>query len=112
MLPPLSSDIERYMDLLSARQRVAASNIANSGTPGYKTRDIDFQSEFHSAIQGGDPAIVEVPGMKARNDGNNVNLDRESRMLVETAIRFNAASTLWKQQARMVRMAIDESRNG
>ena len=111
LLTPLSSDIERYMDLLSARQRVAVSNIANSGTPGYKTRDIDFQSEFRSAV-GGEPAVVEVPGMKARNDGNNVNLDRESRMLAETAIRFNAASSLWKQQARLVRMAIDEGKNG
>lgn len=111
LLTPLSSEIERYMDLLSARQRVAVSNIANSGTPGYKTRDIDFQAEFRSAM-GGQPDIVEVPGMKARNDGNNVNLDRESRMLAETAIRFNAASTLWKQQARLVRMAIDEGKNG
>jgi flagellar basal-body rod protein FlgB len=111
MLSSLSSDIERYMDLLSARQRVVASNIANAGTPGYKTRDIDFQAEFQSALDR-EPAVVTVGGMKARNDGNNVNLDRESRLLAETAIRFNAASGLWKQQARQVRMAIQESRNG
>jgi len=108
-LTPLSNDIERYMDLLSARQRVAASNIANAGTPGYKTRDIDFQFEFRSAL-GGAPDVVEVPGMKARNDGNNVNLDRESRMLAENALRFNAATGLWKQQARLVRMAIEEGK--
>ncbi len=32
------------MDLLSARQKLVASNIAMP-TPGYKTQDIDFQSE-------------------------------------------------------------------
>lgn len=110
-LTPLSSQIERYMDLLSARQRVTASNIANAATPGYKTRDIDFQFEFRSAMDG-PPDLVNVPGMKARNDGNNVNLDRESRMLAENAMRFNAATNLWKQQARMMRMAIDEGKNG
>jgi flagellar basal-body rod protein FlgB len=108
---PLASSLERYMDLLSARQRVAVSNIANSGTPGYKTRDIDFQFEFRAAMDG-PPAVVEVPGMKARNDGNNVSLDRESRMLAENAIRFNAASSLIKQQGRLLRMAIEEGRNG
>jgi flagellar basal-body rod protein FlgB len=99
------------MDLLSARQRVAVSNIANAATPGYKTRDIDFQFEFRSELDT-QPDVVEVPGMKARNDGNNVSLDRESRMLAETAIRFNAASGLWKQQSRLLRMAIEDGRNG
>jgi flagellar basal-body rod protein FlgB len=111
LLTPVTSNLERYLDLLSARQRVAVSNVANAATPGYKTRDIDFQFEFRSALKG-PPDIVDVPGMKARNDGNNVSLDRESRMLAENAIRFNAASNLWKQQARLMRMAIEEGKNG
>lgn len=106
----VSGNLERYMDLLSARQRVTASNIANAATPGYKTRDIDFHFEYESAL-GTSPDVIEVPGMKARNDGNNVNLDRESRLLAENAIRFNAASSLWKQQARLLRMAIQEGNN-
>ena len=109
MTSPLTSNIERYMDLLSARQRVTASNVANAATPGYKTRDIDFQFEYRSAVDG-PPDIIDVPGMKARNDGNNVNLDRESRMLAENAMRFNAASSLWKQQTRLLRMAIEEGK--
>jgi flagellar basal-body rod protein FlgB len=52
MLSRLSDTLERYMDLLSARQKVVASNIANADTPGYKTKDIDFQSEFRSALGG------------------------------------------------------------
>lgn len=108
---PLSTNLERYMDLLSSRQRVTASNIANAGTPGYKTRDIDFHFEYESALDA-PPTVIEVPGMKARNDGNNVSLDRESRLLAENAIRFNAASSLWKQQARMLRMAIEEGNRG
>ena len=52
MLSHLSDTLEHYMDLLSARQKVVASNIANADTPGYKTKDIDFQSEFRSALGG------------------------------------------------------------
>ncbi|HOK47360.1 MAG TPA: flagellar basal body protein, partial [Bryobacteraceae bacterium] len=60
MLDPIAGSLERYMDLLSVRQKLVASNIANADTPGYKTRDIDFASEFRSLINGGSPRVVEV----------------------------------------------------
>src|SRR5690242_4832301 len=93
MLDPLAKNIERYMDLLSARQKVVASNIANADTPGYKTQDVDFQSQFRNLLNGGTPQAAAVPGLKPRNDGNNVNLDREARLLAENALRFNMASS-------------------
>lgn len=112
MLDPVAHSLERYMDVLSARQRLVASNIANADTPGYKTRDLDFQAEFRSLIPGGAPHVVEVAGLDVRNDGNNVNLDREARLLAENALRFNLASNLLRAQIRMVRSAIEEGRNG
>ena len=110
MLDPLSPNLERYMDLVSARQRHVASNIANADTPGYKTRDIDFQSEYQSAM-GAPSAAVEVPGLKIKNDGNNVSLDRESRLLAENALRFNVVSGLMRAAIRTVRSAIEEGRS-
>ena len=50
MLEGVGAGVERYMNLLSARQKLVASNIANADTPGYKTKDIDFQFEFMSAM--------------------------------------------------------------
>src|SRR3954464_1056258 len=91
MLDPLTSNLERYMDLLSARQKLVASNVANADTPGYQTRDLAFQSEMDDLLRGGAPAVVEVAGLKTKNDGNNVSLDREARLLAENAIRFNMA---------------------
>ena len=96
------------MTLLGARQKLVASNIANADTPGYKTRDIDFQAEFQSLIQNDGPHVVEPEGLAARNDGNNVSLDRESRLLAENALRYNLASTLARAQIRLVRAAIQE----
>src|SRR5438045_5199862 len=109
MLDRLAGQLERYMDLLSARQKLVASNIANADTPGYHTRDIDFQFEFQNAA--GDPRILEAPGLATKNDGNNVSLDRESRLLAENALRFQLASNLLRSQIRAVRSAIEEGKN-
>jgi flagellar basal-body rod protein FlgB len=110
MVDSTGSALERYMNLLSTRQNLIASNIANADTPGYKTRDIDFQSEFQSAINSTGSAM-EVPGLKTNNDGNNVSLDREARLLSENAMRFNIASQLMKGQLSQMKMAIEEGKN-
>ena len=112
MLDPIAGSLERYMDLLSARQKLVASNIANADTPGYKTQDIDFASEFRGLINGGSPRVVEVTGLEVKHDGNNVSMDREARLLAENALRFNVAVNLLRAEIRAVRSAIQEGRNG
>jgi len=99
------------MDLLSARQKLVASNIANADTPGYKTQDIDFQTEFQNATGTFPPRVVVPEGLPSRNDGNNVNLDREARLLAENALRFNVAANLSRTTLRMLRSAIEEGRS-
>jgi len=111
MLDRIASRLEHYMDLLSLRQRLVASNIANGDTPGYKTKDLDFQFEFLSLVEGSRPNVLEVEGLRVKNDGNNVSIDRESRMLAENALRFSLASNLLKSEVRIIRSAIQEGRN-
>jgi flagellar basal-body rod protein FlgB len=110
MIEKTAVQLERYMDILSARQKVVASNIANNDTPGYKTRDIDFQFEYLSFIEARKPRVLEVGALPAKNDGNNVSLDRESRLLAENAMRFSVASTLAKAEFRSIRNAAQEGR--
>ncbi len=109
MLDRVAGQLERYMDLLSARQKLVASNIANADTPGYHTQDLDFQAELRSAA-GAMPQVSDVAGLKVKNDGNNVSLDREARLLAENALRFQVASQLMKTQIRAVRSAIQEGK--
>jgi flagellar basal-body rod protein FlgB len=114
MLNGLPDRIERYMDVLSVRQRLVAANIANVDTPGYQTRDLDFQAELQRELHGPSgarPALHEVSNLAVKNDGNNVNLDRESRLLAENALRFNVATNLLRSQIRMVKSAIDEGKS-
>jgi flagellar basal-body rod protein FlgB len=111
MLDPTTVNLEHYMDLLSTRQKLVASNIANADTPGYKAQDIDFQFEFMSLVSGQRPQTIESEDLTEKPDGNNVSIDREARMLAENAMRFNVASTLVRGQLKTIREAIDEGKS-
>lgn len=111
MVENLGAGIERYMNLLSARQKLVAANIANADTPGYKTKDIDFRTELANQIAASSPDVVEVAGLQTKNDGNNVSMDREAKLLAENALRFSVASNLARSELSLVRTAIQEDKN-
>jgi flagellar basal-body rod protein FlgB len=50
--------------------------------------------------------VAELAGLPVKNDGNNVDLDREARLLAENAMRFNAASNLMRSQLNTIKEAI------
>jgi flagellar basal-body rod protein FlgB len=102
----LTDSLEQYMNVVSLRQKLVASNIANADTPGYKTQDVDFQAAYRSALDGGTPEAIQVDGLKTKNDGNNVDLDREARLLAENAMRFSVASNLMHTEISQVKEAI------
>jgi flagellar basal-body rod protein FlgB len=110
MIDGTTSNLVRYMDLLSARQKLVTSNIANADTPGYRTQDVDFQFEFMSLVKGQQPQTIEASGLVEKPDGNNVSMDREARLLSENAIRFNLASTLVRGKIKQIRDAIQEGK--
>jgi flagellar basal-body rod protein FlgB len=55
--------------------------------------------------------VVEVPGLTAKNDGNNVSIDREARLLAENTIRFSLTTQLLRGQLKGIRSAIEEGRS-
>ena len=112
MFEAVAGNLEQYMNLLSVRQKLVSSNIANADTPGYHTQDIDFRAEFAQQMQGQEclgPQTVEPGGLPMKADGNNVSLDRESRMLAENAMRFQVATSLAQSELHNIRSAIQES---
>lgn len=110
MFDPISERMSHYLDLLADRQKLVASNIANVDTPGYRTKDIDFNFEFQSLVSGESPHAIEPEGLKTKNDGNNVSMDREMRLLSENALRFNFVSQVLKGEARDIRLALKDAR--
>ena len=57
-------------------------------------------------------AAREVSGLVTKNDGNNVNLDREARLLSENALRFNIAANLLHSKLKIMKMAIEGGGSG
>jgi flagellar basal-body rod protein FlgB len=102
-------ELGQFLGYLSRRQEIIASNIANADTPGYKTRDVKPPGDFSSALM--DVGAVEEPNLPARNDGNNVSIDREARLLAENTIRFNVTAQLIRSELRRIRSAIEEGRS-
>ena len=110
MLGPVSYLLEKYLDVLTFRQKLVVANIANSDTPGYRTKDVDFRSALEDAIRGRTPEVIEVASLPTKNDGNNVSLDREARLLAENAIQFRLATELLRMEIEQIRKAISSGR--
>ena len=110
MLDQTGLQLGHFLSYLSQRQEAIASNIANADTPGYQTRDIALPINFSSAMEDAASTVIETPNLPSRNDGNNVSIDREARLLSENTMKFSVASQMVRAELKSVRSAIEEGR--
>ena len=83
------------LDGLALRQRVIANNVANINTPNYLAGKVSFEKELASAVSHGDGAVTATEARSlepTRTDGNNVNLDSETLLNVDTNLRYQLAT--------------------
>jgi flagellar basal-body rod protein FlgB len=123
----IMSALGREMTRAVQRQAVAAGNLANIDTPGYRTKEVQFSDALDGelgamhmtvtnarhlgATGGADPRnTTDVGGLAVRRDGNNVQLDRELLSMGRSAADFSAAETVLAAKFRLVRYAINEGR--
>jgi flagellar basal-body rod protein FlgB len=110
---PIMQLLQGYLKVTSDRQQMIASNVANADTPGYHTKDINFQSAMQRVSDEGNdmqlmPASSEVEGLPERPDGNNVNIDRESLLMGETQLQYQMGVQLIKSEFHRLLTAIKE----
>ncbi len=103
--------------LRSQRLSLLASNIANASTPGYKARDIDFDSALKSATSeiGGAPANVgqaaddamgyRVP-LQPSLDGNTVELSTEQTLFAENAVKYRTTLSFLEGRINTINRAL------
>ena len=97
------------LDGLALRQRVIANNIANIQTPNYHATRVSFEETLSSAVRGGDGAVVATQQSSlepTRLDGNNVNLDTETLLNVDTNLRYQLATQAMDGQFSSLRTAM------
>ncbi len=103
--------LERAMDGVALRQRVASQNVANAMTPGYQAQKVEFEDALSSAISGGgDPGAVSLDvmgtGAASREDGNNVDLETEATGLMRTGLQFDALVQAANYRNSVLRAAV------
>jgi len=106
-----SDALGKYLDLASDQMKLTAANMANVDTPGYKTQGFDFAQEFSRALNGSAsaetaPGVLDVDGLTARPDGNNVSMDREGIQLAKAQLEFRTGVALLKSEYSRVMSAI------
>ena len=120
----LVAALRRQMTMAAARQVASTGNLANIDTPGYKAKEVNFESALAqkllpvnsthprhvAAAPGGRVPMVEVQGLPERRDGNNVQLDQELIRMNQAAGDFAAAQTAMAAKFRLVRYALNETR--
>jgi len=121
----------RALGLANQRLELLADNVANTDTPNYKARDIDFSAAMQSAGGlGGDlPMAATRPGHMQTGsagantttplyrvpeqpslDGNTVDSQKENAAIAETAVRYQATLTFLSSRIRGMRDAFTGGR--
>lgn len=95
------NQIERALDVAWKRNEIISENIANVDTPGYKRKDVQFESYLNSELKNSliseksklandtDIKVVyDNSNYSYRLDGNNVDIEREMAIMAENTIRY------------------------
>ena len=119
--PLIFKNRQRSPDRLS----VLANNIANADTPGYKRKDVQFETYLSNAVAGTDSldetvanldlndlnATVynEQPGLSYRSDGNNVDVSTENVELAKNQIKYYTLMNSISQEFSRMKSALKTS---
>lgn len=112
--------LDRAADASWTRENLIANNIANVDTPGYKRRDLDFETVLrnelgyckHTSLDQKmrgveldklEPTVyTDHAQFSYRLDGNNVDIDTEQVELASEQLKYQALTTgVSKEFARM-----------
>lgn len=123
--------LEKSLDAYTKRAEALANNISNVNTPNYKRKDIQFENFLESALSEDGRSIVgkrtdekhfkigtidkiseveaieiEENGTVMRNDGNNVDIEKEKVEQAKNNIRYQFASNRISQNFNIIKSVI------
>ncbi len=126
--------LERSLDVEMTRRRVIANNIANVDVPHFKRSEVNFESELRRVVEDNRrqdnryPAIMtderHIPfyvernirdvrprinldyNTTMRNDGNNVDIEKEIVDASKSQMRYNTYVTSISSNLRMLKLVM------
>ncbi|NLS27302.1 hypothetical protein S2M10_22970 [Sphingomonas sp. S2M10] len=132
-MPTIFSAIQMRMQNLSQRQQVIAQNLANSETPGYKSRDVS-EPNFGDLLQGAGGISIAKPRVEltgtmknlgavqpvgsglvfdkditeTKPDGNNVTLEDQLLKMGKVQADFSAMTNIYRKQMMLLKTALSK----
>ncbi len=124
---PVLNVLQKGLEASSMRQQVLSNNVANIDTPNFKRSDVDFQAvlgtalgetsgvlpmkltvpkHLHGLEEGNGSGIVTERETTLRNDGNNVDVDREMTYVAENGLYYNSLTRTISSQLGLLRMVL------
>ncbi len=127
------------LNVLSDRQNIIASNVANANTPGYKAKELNFEEVMKSLVPSPSSLPMETTSRKDLSyeniyaaehngsgfiksfiknqknesvsalDGNTVEIGREMSDMTSNAIRFQAVAGLLSKKFATLTYAITQA---
>jgi flagellar basal-body rod protein FlgB len=130
--------VQRSLDSAALSHKVIADNIANVDTPGFKRAEVVFGEKLKQAFEARanepqhlaaartnvghmefeptpevdtvQPEVITDSATSLRNDGNNVDVDREVSLLAQNTVWYNTLAQITEQQFASLRTAIREGK--
>lgn len=127
----INSNVFDYVNVLGKaadaawqRHDILSHNISNADTPGYKRKDIDFESQLRRALgkcryETVDSKVAHLNGTELeakvytdlanysyRMDGNNVDIDTEGVELASNQIKYNGLIDSFNQEFANLKMVM------
>ena len=125
----IASDAYNFINVLGKaadaswmRNNIISNNIANNDTPGYKRKDVQFESYLAmELIRGGNLrsrvantdldrldgiAYTDYSSLSYRADGNNVDIHRENTYLAENQLRYYTLLDSMTQEFSRLKIAL------
>lgn len=117
--------LDKAADASWTRNDVLANNIANADTPGYKRKDVQFETYLSNAVAGTDSldatvaqldlnelnatTYTEQVGLSYRMDDNNVDITTENVELAKNQIRYYTLMNSINQEFSRLKSALRTS---
>lgn len=124
---PVLNVLQKGLEASSMRQQVLSNNVANIDTPNFKRSDVDFQAVLSTVLgEKGGPLSMKITSMRhfpggpdwsrsgvvtdqstsMRNDGNNVDIDREMTNVAENGLYYNSLTRAISSQLGLLRTVL------
>lgn len=117
--------LDRAADASWTRNDVLSNNIANADTPGYKRKDVQFETYLSNAVAGTDSlderianldlnelnatTYTEQAGLSYRMDGNNVDITTENVELAKNQLKYYTLMNSINQEFSRLKSALKTS---